>query len=950
MENLTLNLRSILDGMVFGMSHIPGFSALSVPVFISNYLFDFFSEFFLILTLFALAIMAFDGLRKGRQSLKEDAINLSLAIITVFTILQFKDKSVTYGDAPAYGIVTIYAGLLEKGEDIADALTYAMLFNSPHNGKYSPGKAIPTADTPLSGIVANSFFSFIVKNGEINNENLESFLKERKKIISGQEEKIQALLKQDDADKVLKNTFNIAKTFYISATALKHPQGYSKIINADKVPLITYSITDGQTATNNCVFFTPLKHLSFDKISNKIDKMISFNYFKYITPGCKINEKLGSYKDLTYPYILSESLKSTAYFWNRIYKNLNAYKSTKLGKTEIGEQKKEYDAYLAKVKYMADFYNQAADMVDSQFPADSFKKYPLIFSEKNIYSSQFLTGLQKALIVIWQKRNDLVEKYGNKNVSVSGSEFFADLNGLMSYYIGAIQATYKSQILFYPKIFFANNGTEDKAPDAFVLAFNTADLVVEPYIVTAGITGTLNAGKNLTTFYNSLINPVYNIYKRINKKTKVDKTEEYVKNNVKEPSLTQLVKKEYGYDSKVDLIFPGKKLPLSANEEEIKKFYKDNAYKNRKISWVDLGYYFSAIKAYTSNFIIFTTYALANNAFTDSGKVNGDAIRKVVNLANQYANAYNKNLSDSAKISEISESVANTLTLINAVKDVKNNIGGMLGSFAAGFASGPVALFLAIGSILLKIIVFGFKTGFTFILAFLGITIILKFITILLPAGFWMVAVLNWFFKSAMMLILLPINVFLMFFKSRRQVFFQALWKLLAQMLTPVALVATFFVVIVFSIEIDFLLNYFIPFLNDNVLVYLLGDENIRNVVNNITHDQFAQAKQLMQAGGVKNFLLGVVQFWKAVGVGMAAKTGGWLVAKMSPLIVKILGIVLLLIKTIIIFVIDIHLYMLFFRADDYIREVLGEVFGATTGFDSSMERIMGKFGVNKIS
>ena len=64
----------------------------------------------------------------------------------------------------------------------------------------------------------------------------------------------------------------------------------------------------------------------------------------------------------------------------------------------------------------------------------------------------------------------------------------------------------------------------------------------------------------------------------------------------------------------------------------------------------------------------------------------------------------------------------------------------------------------------------------------------------------------------------------------------------------------------------------------------------------------------------------------------------------------KILTIVMLMIKTIIVFVINFHFYMLFFRADDYIREILGEVFGANTGFEGAMERVAGRFGINNIT
>ena len=1007
---MVFSLRNVLDSMVFGMSHVPGFSVLSIPVFISNYLFDLFSEFFLILTLFALAIMAFDGIRKGKQSLKEDAINLSLVIITVFLILQFKDKSVTYRHTSAYGIVTVYAGLLEKGEDIADALTYAMLFNSPGQGKYSPNGKRPNAKTPLSGIVGNSFFSFITSKGNINKEALNDYINERTRIIENQNSMIKKLFNQDSFDTVVKNTFNYARAAYVAMNGNKKPQAYmylplsaaakynakQEMINIydklvasgyplDKATQIVYTITDGQTPKNECLFFDfaiPDKNgninaINLTKIEGSINNFLNLKGFNYELPDCKsIPAQIGGDKGLTYPYILKNELESLAYFWGKIYDNLNNFKNSNAGKIIIGKEINKWNTPLSIVKKLKNFYKQAANLVKNDFPSNANKKsqYNLIFKPDIGIEFGKSQNVKKALLAIFQQKQNIINSFKNneKNAVSKNIEFINSMNVLLQKYLSAIKTAYHSALLLTPDNFLKGHWGIDSYmfPETFVKAYDTVSIIAVPYQAIGLTIATKDKGANVVNFYNDLVLVLNKLYQRINANDiggsfgAVDYTN--IENDIKQkinsnifkgkkgPSLNSLVFKEYGYNPKVDLIFPDKKMQLNFNHRQVEDFLNNNAnaYQNKKITWVDLGYYFAAIKAYTSNFIVFSTFALANNAFSKSANVSANALKQAINLAQEYTNSYNENFSDDAKTRKISESIANTMAFLTAVKGIKKGLSiNSLGWIASGFVNGgPILGFIMIIVVfLLKAMILGVKVGITFIFYLIAVTIVLKITMILLPAIFWMIAVINWFFKSAMMLIMLPINVFLMFFKSRRQVFFQALWKLLAQMLTPVALVSTFFVVIVFSVEINFLLNYFIPFLNDNVIVYFLSDEGMRHVINSIANSQYKEAEALSQGG---HWFLATLQYIKTWFATETSEFISWAASRvgLTSAIVKILGIILLIIKTVIVFIINLTLYMLFFKADDYIREILGEVFGATTGFDGSMERIMGKFGINKIT
>ena len=915
-----LSLRDVLDAMTFGMAYnVEGFNALSVPVFISNYLFDLFSEFFLILTLFALAIMAFDGLKRGMQSIKEDAVNLSLVIITVFVILQFKDNSVKYGDSSSYGLVTVYAGLLKTGEDIADALTYAILYNGPNNGSYSPiGKGgkenRPDASTPLGGIVQNSFFNFVVNKGAVNQVALEKFLAEREQYIKNQENVLAKLFQQDSYETVLKNIFNIAHGTMVLSGAKKFPQSviytsmftgvsygsykeYLKLekqlknkgIPADKAVKIVYKVTDSQPVGGECLFVSFLfkngkkKIIDFknaDKVSKEI---LTMEIFDNESPGCTTPSRLGKPTVMTYPYVLSDELKSISYFWNKIYKNMEGFKKDeKVSVAYIKEDESEaWDYYLNRLKKLSEFYKQAAELVKNGFPINAYKedKYSLIFmkngktkkKKKVDINYPEIVKIRNDLLKIWNERIKLVEKYKNKKGNDDlYNEFFSQISSdILPRYIDALHSVQKSLMLFDGNYLLNTSNPlnmQTKLPSSFDIMYKRASTLVLPYLTYGVLNGSISYNSTLPQLYNTIVKTTYPIYKTINETSDMTAevmggklSEKEIKNAVKKnteisekngPSLNQLVFNNYGYNPKVDLIFPGKKISVKWDKKKLDDFLngEKNAYQKKIITWVDLGYYFSVIKAYTSKFIIFTTYALANDAFTSAGEQNSANLKKAIELANVYANSYQKHFSDEAKMKTISESVGNTMAFVTAAKSVAKNMSILnLGVMIAGLKKGLYGFIIFMGALLFQLALFAGKIAGTYVIVLLLVVMLLKLIIILLPAGFWMIAVLNWFFKSAMMVVKLPINVFLMFFKSRRQVFFQALWKLLAQMLTPVSLVATFFVVVVFTVEIDFLLSYFIPFLNDNVLAYFLTDANMQNFIEKTVSNEFNTAKELFQ-------------------------------------------------------------------------------------------------------
>ncbi|RUM89896.1 MAG: hypothetical protein DSZ23_02730 [Thermodesulfatator sp.] len=80
-----------------------------------------------------------------------------------------------------------------------------------------------------------------------------------------------------------------------------------------------------------------------------------------------------------------------------------------------------------------------------------------------------------------------------------------------------------------------------------------------------------------------------------------------------------------------------------------------------------------------------------------------------------------------------------------------------------------------------------------------------------------MLAVISWFFKTAVMISLLPLNLFLIFFRGKQQAVVSALFNLVGQALVPVAMVIIFFLVMTFSIELSLLIDKFIPALNSSM-------------------------------------------------------------------------------------------------------------------------------------
>jgi hypothetical protein len=108
------------------------------------------------------------------------------------------------------------------------------------------------------------------------------------------------------------------------------------------------------------------------------------------------------------------------------------------------------------------------------------------------------------------------------------------------------------------------------------------------------------------------------------------------------------------------------------------------------------------------------------------------------------------------------------------------------------------------------------------------------------------------------------------------------------------------------------------------------------------------EAEELIKNGHEIIGWLQKIKTWVSSGIGHVF--GAVATKFFSSFIAKIIGIVMLIVKTIIIFVIDLHLYMLLFRADDYVREILAEGFGGATGFDGSMQRVMEKFGAHRLT
>ena len=102
----------------------------------------------------------------------------------------------------------------------------------------------------------------------------------------------------------------------------------------------------------------------------------------------------------------------------------------------------------------------------------------------------------------------------------------------------------------------------------------------------------------------------------------------------------------------------------------------------------------------------------------------------------------------------------------------------------------------------------------------------------ILPAIFWMLAVLSWYIKTAIILAVLPLATFMLSFVNFNQIRTMIL-TLVSLMLTPIVLVSTYFIVIEITTILPILIDKFIPMLNSLQTIYAEtqmvpgGDSNI---------------------------------------------------------------------------------------------------------------------------
>lgn len=234
----------------------------------------------------------------------------------------------------------------------------------------------------------------------------------------------------------------------------------------------------------------------------------------------------------------------------------------------------------------------------------------------------------------------------------------------------------------------------------------------------------------------------------------------------------------------------------------------DIDYSNYEFHWTDLGLVFFGIKTAMINSTLL-------NASINANMEENDNLNRVMNGVLKNDSDLIEDFNSKEKLKEIGDNLALLVginTTFNTFKKLLsfniNKIATVLTSVASGFAAYFVVIYIFM---VLSVIIYS-----------------------VIPAIFWFIAVMNWFFKSTMLIITFPLSIILLLFDSRTQ-FYRNLYSLLAQALVPMGLVITFFIIAQMSIIVDSSARKMIPFFDSNLVVKSL-EQDIRDSAYSATH------------------------------------------------------------------------------------------------------------------
>jgi len=241
----------------------------------------------------------------------------------------------------------------------------------------------------------------------------------------------------------------------------------------------------------------------------------------------------------------------------------------------------------------------------------------------------------------------------------------------------------------------------------------------------------------------------------------------------------------------------------------------------KMISWVELGINMAFLKDEFDSYIQYQMLTV------DKEQTTKEKLEETLKIHETYSNE------------KIIDNVQNAATMYVSLKAVSNTINSLIS--VDSFTDLIKTPFKAITTI--------FKVGEELIkgasyLALVNIVII--GIIYVIPAVIWMISVFVWYFKTSIILAVLPLSIVMLSFINFNQVRTATL-KLISLMLTPVVMVVMFFVIIQMSSMIPIFIDKMLPFLNTQFLMGALAPDTMNAKVTNTVLSSMDSALNLFE-------------------------------------------------------------------------------------------------------
>lgn len=227
----------------------------------------------------------------------------------------------------------------------------------------------------------------------------------------------------------------------------------------------------------------------------------------------------------------------------------------------------------------------------------------------------------------------------------------------------------------------------------------------------------------------------------------------------------------------------------------------------KKISWVELGTMMGFMKDTFDSYIQYQLLSI-------------DAKESVDNKLQQ-----TKKIHDTYSNEAIIESVQDASMTYLSVKAVVDITSSLFDSSSGSFKSLVASPFQTIGSL--------FTVGKKLLEAGLYVAlanIAIIFILYVLPSFIWLMGVFIWYFKTSVILAVLPLSIIMLSLINFNQIK-TAILKLISLFFTPIIMVVMFFIILQMSSMIPIFIDKLLPFLSVDFLVNTLSEDNLSTTI-----------------------------------------------------------------------------------------------------------------------